>query len=111
MWWPNSCTKMYGAHTLSAATVLCKPQIPPPPGVALELRPFGCRIAVPENQQIEFDGRIAALVDLEQRPGVCRPPGSIDELVGRIDRDAPDVAKRIFLITLLEDEASGLVDE
>ena len=38
MWCPNSWTKMYGDHTLSAATVLYKPKMPPPPYVALFTR-------------------------------------------------------------------------
>ena len=39
-----------------------------PPRVALEFLALARRVAVPENQQIELRRRVAALVQLDQRP-------------------------------------------
>src|SRR5207249_7501101 len=82
-----------------------------PPRVALELRPLGRGIAVAENQQVELVGRIPALVNLDDRPCGGRCSGSVDELVGGIDRESPDVAKGIPDVALLHDNTGGSVDQ
>ena len=78
------------------------------PGVALELGALARRVAVAEDQQIQLPGRIAALMDLDQRSGIGAGSAN-DELVRRIDFRAPDIAKRVPGIALPDDDADGPV--
>jgi hypothetical protein len=74
-----------------------------PPGVAFELAAFGSGVAIAENQKIELPVRRATFVQLDQRPRWKRSVLQ-DELVRRIDRKRPRIAKTIPGVALPDND-------
>src|SRR5213076_740495 len=75
------------------------------PRVALELRSLARRVAVTENEEVQLRRRIAALVERDQPSGVGRGRATLDELVGGIDGERPDVLEAVSRVALLQHDA------
>ena len=76
--------------------------------VFLELRRFGRRVTVAEDKKIDVRGRVAGILQLEQRRGWLAD-GAVDELVVRVDVDGPEFAEGVLVVALLEDDLHGML--
>ena len=74
-----------------------------PAGVALALPALGGGVTVAQDQEVELVGGIAGALQRDQLAGRRRARG-VDQHVGRIDHQRPDLAEVVLPVALLQDD-------